>query len=164
MNGKPVFASIVAILVLAGLGYSGWRYVRERNDQTCRACARAVHSHMKTVGMVDGKRTVYCCPACALSDHQQSGNPVEVVELTDYSTNSPLKPENAFVVRNSSMNPCLQHHLPAVGEDSQPLESHFDRCAPSVLAFRDQRSARAFSGEHGGQATRFAEFAAAFQR
>jgi hypothetical protein len=81
--------------------------------------------------------------------------------LTDFLSNSPLKPESSYIVRNSDVNPCLPHH-PAVGADSQPLESHFDRCSPSVLAFRDQRSAGAFTSEHGGQVLKFSDFAADF--
>ena len=163
MQNRSVFAGIVAILVLAGLGYSGWRYVNERNAQSCKACTRPVHSHMKTVAIVNGERANYCCPACALSDHQQSEKPVQVVELTDYQTNGPLKPEGSFVVRNSDLNPCVQHH-PAVSENSQPLESHYDRCTPSVLAFQDQKSAAAFANQHGGQVLRFSDFAVEFQR
>lgn len=71
MQRKSVFASIVAILVLAGPGYSAWHDVKERSSQSCKACTRPVHSRMKTVAMVDGKRANYCCPACALSGHQQ---------------------------------------------------------------------------------------------
>ena len=47
MQRKSVLAGIVAILVLAGLGYSGWHYVNERSAQSCKACTRPVHSHMK---------------------------------------------------------------------------------------------------------------------
>jgi hypothetical protein len=74
---------------LAGLGYSAWRFVSERSGQSCQACARPVYAHMKTVAILDGKRATYCCPACALSAHQQSGKPVQVVELTDYPTITP---------------------------------------------------------------------------
>jgi hypothetical protein len=163
MQRKSVFASIVVILVLAGLGYSAWHLVKQRRALSCRACTRPVHSHMKTVALVDGKRVNYCCPACALSEHQQSGKQVQVIELTDYLNSAVLKPESSFVVRNSDANPCLQHH-PTVDENNQPLEVHFDRCSPSVLAFQDQKSAAAFAGEHGGQVVRFSDFASEFQR
>jgi hypothetical protein len=118
---------------------------------------------MKTVAILDGKRAVYCCPACALSEHEQSGKQVQVVEMTDYLSNGPVKMESSFVVRNSDVNPCLQHR-PAVGENNQPLQAHFDRCSPSVLAFQDQKSATAFSSEHGGQVVKFSDFASEFQR
>ncbi len=163
MQQKSIIASIVAILALAGLGYSAWHFVKERSAQSCKACTRPVHSHMKTVASLDGKREVYCCPACALSEHQQSGKQGQVVELTDYLSNGQVNPAGGFVVRNSDVNPCLQHH-PAVGENNQPLEAHFDRCSPSVLAFQDQKAARAFASEHGGQVARFSAFAAEFQR
>ena len=163
MQRKSVIASFVAILVLAGLGYATWRFVDAKSAQACRACARPVHSHMRTVATLDGKSSHYCCPACALSEHQQSGKQVQVVELTDYLSNTALKPESSYVVRNSDVNPCLQH-LPAVGEDSQPLASRFDRCSPSVLAFHDRQSAAAFAGEHGGQVVKFSDFASQFQR
>ena len=156
-----MIAGILTILVLIGLGYSAWYFVKERSAQSCRACLRPVHSHMKTVAIINGKRAIYCCPACALSAHQQSGQPVQVVELTDYLSNGPLQPDSSLVVRNSDVNPCLQHH-PVVGENSQPLEEHFDRCTPSVLAFSNRTEAQGFAREHGGQVLRFSDFAAKF--
>jgi hypothetical protein len=78
-------------------------------------------------------------------------------------SSGPLKPESSFVVRNSDVNPCLQYH-PAAGEDNQPIEAPFDRCAPSVLAFQDRKPAAAFAGGHGGQIVRFSDFASGFQR
>ena len=145
MQRKSVLAGTVAIFVLTGLGYSGWHYVNERSAQSRKAHTRPVHSHMKTVAVLDGKRAVYCCPACALSEHQQSGKRMQVVEMTDYLSNGPVKPESNFVVRNSDINRCLQHH-PAVGENNQPPRIPLDRCSPSVLAFRD-KSATALSSE-----------------
>ena len=153
---RRIVACIVGILLLAGIGYGAWYYVAERSAQMCRACLRPVHAHMKTVAMIDGKRANYCCPACAMSEHQQSGKPVEIVELTDYLDGKTLKPKGSFVVRNSDLNPCLDHH-PAVGENSQPLQSHFDRCAPSILAFSDQQSAQDFAGKHGGKVLQFTD-------
>lgn len=121
------------------------------------------HSHVRTVAILNRKREVYCCPGCALSEHQQSGKQVQVIELTHYPSDDPVNPESGFVDRNSDVNPCLQHH-PAVGENNPLLEAHVDRCSPSVLAFQDQKSAAAFASEHGEQVVRFSAFAAEFQR
>ena len=113
-----------------------------------------MHSHSKTVSVVGGKRTVYCCPACALSEHQQSGKPVEVVELTSYPDSQILEPKDSFVVRNSDVNSCARRE-PAVNADKQPMQLHFDRCAPGILAFRDRGSAELFARQHGGQVMMF---------
>ena len=164
MQRRSIFVGIFAVLVLVGVGFAAWHFVNEQSAQTCGACARPVHSNTKTVAVIDGKPEYFCCPACALSEHKQSGKKVDVVEVADYLGNGPLKPETSFLVRNSDVNPCLQHQHPAVGANKQPLESHFDRCSPSALAFKDQKSAAAFASTHGGQVVSYCDFAAELQR
>jgi len=163
MKPKSLIALLFAVLVLGALGYSGWRYVAERETHSCKACSRPVHEHSRTVALVDGKRTSYCCPACALSERLQSGKPVEVIELTDHLSGRKLQPAGAFVVRNSDVNPCLQHQ-PAVSPDQQPMYSQFDRCSPSILVFASRTVAEGFSQQHGGQVLPFSDLASQYQR
>lgn len=163
MGWKRLLAGIVVVLGLGAAGFAAWHYVSERGSHSCQACARPVHAHSRTVAVVDGKRATYCCPACALSEHQQSNKPVEVVELTDYISGGTLKPENSYVVRNSDVNHCMQHR-PAVDENKQPLAVHYDRCAPSVIAFRSSVMAGEFAKEHGGQVLKFSDFSAEYKR
>lgn len=163
MKPKSLIALLVAVLVLGALGYSAWRYVAERETHSCRACSRPVHEHSRTVALVDGKRRSYCCPACALSERHQSGKPVEVIELTDHLSGRKLQPAGAFVVRNSDVNPCLQHQ-PVVTPDKQPMHSQFDRCSPGILVFASRTAAEEFSREHGGQVLPFSDLASEYQR
>ena len=153
----------VALLVAGGAIFFGWRYVAEQEGHTCQACSRAVHPHSRTIASVGGKRGVYCCPACALSEHQQDGRPVEILELSDYRDGHALKPNDAFIVKSSDVNPCLQHGA-MVSPDGQPMHSSFDRCSPSMLAFGDLNAARSFAASHGGRVLRFAELAAQFRQ
>lgn len=163
MNRKSVAVFFIAVLALAGLGYGGWRYNVERQQHSCRACSRPVHDHSRTIAIVDGKRGFYCCPACALSEHRQAGKPVRVTELADYQGGGVLNPAEAVVVRNSDVNPCKSHEA-AMTPDKQPLQTDFDRCSPSILAFRNLKAAQSFAAEHGGQILRFAALAAEFNR
>ena len=134
-NPGAVIALILGgLILLGGIGYAAWRYVAERDAHFCRACTRPVHSNSKTVAVVDGKRGFYCCPACALSEHQQSKVPVDVIELADYLGGGRLAPNQSYVVRDSDVNACL-HHQPAVNPDKQPMHSQFDRCAPSLWRY-----------------------------
>ena len=107
--------------------------------------------------------SLFCCPACALTAHDQNGKAVRVVELTDYETNAALSPDRAYVVRGSDVNPCAQSDGP-VGPDKQPTVVHFDRCSPSLLAFATGQSAASFAREHGGEVFSFSDFAAAYSR
>jgi hypothetical protein len=153
---------LTVLVLISGISYAGWKYVHKRESHTCAACQRVVHEHTRTVAVADGKQRGYCCPACALSQHRQTGKAVAVLSLTDYSTGARLSPDNAVLVRGSDVNSCA-HHPVAAGLDKQPIETHFDRCSPSVLAFNSKAQADAFAREHGGQVLRFSDFAALFR-
>src|SRR5512139_2580623 len=106
-RGAWVGAACMLAVVL-GLGYVGWRTWRSSDVQVCQVCSRPIHSHTRTVGLVGSRRESFCCPACALTTHDQSGRAVKIVELTDYQTNSALDPSKAYLVRGSDVNTCAQ--------------------------------------------------------
>ena len=164
MNRKGVWlGAAVMLAVLLGLGYAGWRIFRSSEPQVCQVCSRPIHAHSKTVGLVGDRREQFCCPACALATHEQSGRAVRIVELTDYETSSPLAPSQAYIVRGSDVNTCAQQHGPG-GPDKQPTHVHFDRCSPSLLAFVGRDAAARFASEHGGDVLSFSELAASYSR
>ena len=103
---------------------------------------------------------LFCCPSCALSERQQSGNAVRITAFTDFHSGLTLDPSGAFLVRGSNINPCTGHgaHL---GSDKQPLDTHFDRCSPGLIAFGGIRQAQAFALEHGGQIIQFSDLVSA---
>jgi len=153
----------VVLLVLLGLGYAGWRISRSSEPRVCQVCSRPIHAHSRTVGLVGDRRELFCCPACAMTTHDQNGRPVKIVELTDYETSSPLAPSQAYLVRGSDVNTCAQQHGP-VDPDKQPTIVHFDRCSPSLLAFVGREAAARFAKEHGGEVLSFSELAASYSR
>jgi hypothetical protein len=157
------FGAVFILAVVAGLGYTGWRISHPSQAQTCQVCDRPIHIHARTVGLVGDRRELFCCPACALTTHGQTGKAVRVVELTDYETHAALSPDRAYLLRGSDVNPCAQSDGP-VGPDKQPTVVHFDRCSPSLLAFATRQSAAGFAKEHGGEVLSFSEFAAAYSR
>lgn len=161
--GRYLIAIALSIVVAAALAFGALRLVGNREGELCSACARSVHAHSRSVALVNGKRQAYCCPACALSEKQQSKSPVELIELTDHNTGATLNPTSAYLVRDSDVNECLRHE-PTLSDNKQPMHSHYDRCAPSIVAFRTSAAAQSFVQEHGGQIVRFPEVAAQLQR
>jgi hypothetical protein len=145
--------SFFAICLGAPAAVLVWWKLPARKAEKCAACDRPVHDHMRTVASVEGKKNDYCCLACALSVHMQGGKPVEVVSVANFRTSAPLKPAEAFVVRDSDLNPCGRHEH-AFSAEKRPLESHYDRCSPSMLAFASLEEARGFMKEHGGRLMR----------
>jgi hypothetical protein len=152
-----------ALVLLSILGFFGWRLVQQREHQECAACHRPVHGHSRTVAAVNGQKAEYCCLACALSEHRQTGAAVQVISLTDYARRSDVAPHGAWVVRGSSVGSCA-HQAAAVGIDKHPLHAQFDRCAPSLLAFASRREAEGFAKEYGGHAVPYSTVAALLQQ
>ena len=164
MNRKGIWLGTALLLaVVLGLGYGGWKAWRSREARICQMCSRPIHIHTRTVGVVGNRRESYCCPACALTAHDQSGGAVKIVELADYETGSPVSPTQAVLVRGSDVNFCAQQHGP-VDTDKQPTAVAFDRCSPSLLAFVNREAAARFAKEHGGEVMSFSELAAIYSR
>ncbi len=143
--------ALVAVLaVLAALGYAGWRSVRASAGETCSVCRRDVHARSRTVGLMNGKRVVFCCPACAYSEEQQAAG-VRITEMTDFLTGVKVPAANAYLVRGSDVNLCAAHEHVPIDADKRAAEVAFDRCRPGLLAFATRAGAEAFMAEHGGR-------------
>jgi hypothetical protein len=154
-------AALLAIFAVVALGYAGWSALRQ--PDVCYACKRAMHEHSRTVALVNGHARQFCCPACALSQHEQAGKPVTIERLTSYLTGKPLLPGDAFLVRGSNVNMCARTQE-IIDAEKRPADLHYDRCAPSLIAFAQRDEAAAFARDHGGEVLPFREVAAAFAK
>jgi prepilin-type processing-associated H-X9-DG protein len=150
------------VLFGAALGQA-CQVFRSADATQCSACKRPIHAHSKTVAFADGHSRVFCCPACALSEHGQTGKPVTITRLTSYLTGEPLPPESAYVVKGSDVNMCILTQ-DIVNADKRPADLRYDRCAPSIYAFARQTEAAGFAKEHGGEVMRFPQAVAVLTR
>jgi hypothetical protein len=152
---------VVALAITFGLAYVAWSDYRTSHPDQCYACQRPLHAHMRTVAVVNGRSRVFCCPACAFSEHEQEGKPIRITELTDFVTGAKITPAQAFIVKGSDVNMCATARE-LIGPDKQQAQVHFDRCSPSLLAFSRRSDAAQFCREHGGEIQPFNQIASAF--
>jgi len=141
---------LAAVLGLFGLS----RY--KASASLCEACRRDVHHNSRTVATIEGRRHVFCCPACALAKGRQRKQPVRLLEISDFESGRPISPESAFLVRGSDAKTCQGGHAP-VNETRHSPALIYDRCSPSLPAFGTHQSAERFAALHGGQVMRFRE-------
>ena len=156
-------AAIAIMVVVAALGYAGFRAYRGAQPESCYACQRPIHEHSRTVAVATGRSLLFCCPACALSEHEQEGRPVRITELTAFLTGAKLSPNQAYLVKGSDVNMCARAHA-MIDADKRPAGILYDRCSPSLLAFGQRGEATQFAREHGGEVLPFKEAVAAFGR
>jgi len=163
MQRRVWLAGLVCILAVSALGYAGWKSFARADADRCYACQRPLHAHSKTVAIIDGRSRLFCCPACALSQHQQTGKLVGITRLTSFLTGKALSPEDAYVVRASDVNMC-ERTKELVDGDKRAADLHYDRCAPSLIAFAERSEAVQFAREHGGEVMPFSGAAAALTK
>jgi hypothetical protein len=151
---KRWLAVLVLLAAAIGLGYAAFNGYWRSQPEQCYACQRLIHAHSRTVAIVDGKPRTFCCPACALSEHEQERKPIRVTELTDYLTGARLSQKSAFLVKGSDVNMCVRAHS-MLDADKRAAQLHYDRCLPGLLAFASEDQAMQFAREHGGQVLPF---------
>ncbi len=159
---RSLVGPAVLVALALGLSYLGWSMLGRGDVKTCHACGRLVHEQALTVGLDDGHKETYCCLTCALTHHQQSGDSVEIIELSDYTTGKRLAPEKAYIVRESDVNLCTRHPMLTDREGGSSAMA-FDRCSPSMLAFATRESAEQFERRHGGIVLPFSQVQHAFE-
>lgn len=163
MQRRVWFAGLASVLLAFALGFVAWRSFAGADVEQCYACRRPVHAHSKTVALIDGRSRLFCCPACALSQHEQVGKPVKITHLTSFLTGEDISPDTAFVVKGSDVNMC-ERTKELVDADKRPADLRYDRCAPSLIAFAQRNEAVQFAHQHGGEVTPFHAVAAEFAK
>ena len=161
MTGRRWIVTVAVVAIVLGVGYAALKAYRGSQPESCYACQRPIHMHSRTVALVNGRPRLFCCPACALSEHEQEGKPVQVTELTAFLTGAKLSPDDAFIVKGSDVNMCATTHG-VIDADKRPAPVHYDRCAPSLIAFAKRSEAVEFAGAHGGQVFPFSAIVQAF--
>jgi hypothetical protein len=149
MTVKRVFGVLFGVLILAGIAVGGYWVLERTKPNICPICARGIHAKAAVVLELDGRQQRVCCASCAVRLGRQTGRPVKLVEVTDYLTERPLRPQDAYYVEGSQIIFCELHEPPR-GPDKQPSDRVFDRCEPSVFAFARREDAQAFTHANGG--------------
>jgi hypothetical protein len=148
-----LIGSLLLVVVAGGMYFAYRRTVLPREHQQCEICGRGIHAgHEATLLMQDGKKIHACCPRCALH-RVEHGFPKPVqMAVTDRISGREMRAQDAFYVEGSDELVCIPPSA-AVPPRQPPVEYEraFDRCSPSLIAFKDEAAARDFAQVHGGR-------------
>ncbi len=146
---------VLSAAVLIALGAGGYWLLRETQPQVCPICERSIHAQARAVILLNGRRVPVCCIRCGLTHNYQVGKPGPLVEVTEYNSLQPLKPESAFYVEGPRFSLCDPHDSALLDQTKHPYRRMFDRCEPSTYAFARREDAERFARENGGEVLRW---------
>jgi hypothetical protein len=122
---------------------------------SCAMCGRHDCGNMTfTLVREGGTEVPTCCARCGAHTISQAELKIVDLRVRDFETAGEIDAASAVYVEGSDVHPCR-------GIDAGPVRDphgrcaipSFDRCEPSVLAFRDEPAARRFIALHGGTLT-----------
>jgi nitrous oxide reductase accessory protein NosL len=157
MKIRNALAGLAFLLVVAGLAYLGYRHFVPPRHQ-CDICGRPVYSDLKaTVFLKGGGRIDACCARCALHFGTQRLGEVQRLTVDDTNTGENLDATEAAYVEGSEIEACHPASDAPLRELGVQYDLRFDRCLPSLLAFKSESEAGAFQKQHGGRVLSYAQ-------
>lgn len=156
MSGKKVIAGIVFVGALFAFCFWGAKYALAPRADICQICGRAVHEGQRyTIRLKDGTSEDACCPRCGM--HYELHHPQDIggAMATDYQEHQRIPAEQAFFVETTAVSVCDAE--PLRREEPALAELHWDRCFPTLLAFRTREEAIGFQRAKGGTVLTYAE-------
>lgn len=153
-------ASIVAVIGLTAVvlgGYFAYSYVERSKTSQCGVCLRHIHEGQTyDLYFADGTEKTACCPRCGIRDQLQKAGQFVRARATDQFTKERIEAEKACYVEGSDAHYCALHSEP-LREPGTAYTMSFDRCLPSLVAFRTKEEAQVFQGRHGGRVISYQE-------
>jgi hypothetical protein len=149
MNSKSLVAAIVVLAAIVGALAGAWFVLYRQPPAFCEISGRPIHADMLTRVKVDGKLLYACCARCPLTLAANTHQKIEILEVTDYATGRRLRARDAYFVDGSRMEMCSTPRL-KFDQERTPYVRLFDRCSPSLLAFRRKEDAQEFIEAYGG--------------
>jgi len=159
LNGVIVFknALLQIFLISQVLLLSGMGFLPNQKPEKCALCGRDVHEITKTlVTFEEGKDEKACCIKCALKYEAQSSKKDLSIKVADFNTGEIVESEKAFYVVGSDITPCSSQKV-MIDQTKTQFVLCYDRCLPSVIAFKGKVKALEFIEEHGGKILTFKE-------
>jgi len=158
MNVKEFLITGLALAAIASVSILAYRHVTRPSQDLCQVCQRNLHHGVNyRLEMADGTNETACCPRCGM--HHQVERPESVTKAwaTDLPTGEFIPADSAYYIEGGDVEYCTMHGGRVQREPQGVAVRAFDRCLPTLVAFRTQAEAESYQVQHGGRILKFAE-------
>ena len=148
--------TLVAVMALGAMGLVcvwAYRYEQRRAAaEMCPFCDRMVHSMTAYQVKVGSRMATACCPRCGMHAEVNQQQKTDTAWATDLNTGERISAESAVYVEGGDVQYCTHGDQPVTRQPQGVSVREYDRCLPTLIAFKTQSEADAYRARHGGRA------------
>jgi hypothetical protein len=159
MKARETVVTLVALLAIGVTSFFAYRYEQRRETAgMCPFCDRMVHPVTAYRLKVGDHVVAACCPRCGM--HAQAnlkqGKP-GTASATDVNTGESVAAESATYVEGGDMQYCTHGDQSMTREPQGVSMREYDRCLPTLVAFKTPQEAETYQQQHGGRVLSYSQ-------
>jgi len=152
MKAKEYLVTGIALAVIAVVCVLTYRHETRPSSGLCQVCQRGLHSGLTyRLEMANGTLEEVCCPRCGLHFVLNHPGTVRQAWATDLTSGNRIPAQSAYYVEGGDVEYCQPQHGPVERGPQGMSVLAYDRCLPTLVAFRTEEDAAAYHRQHGGR-------------
>jgi hypothetical protein len=158
MKAKETLITLVALLAIGLTSYWAYRYEQRPDPHLCAICNRSLHAGMSYRLETRRGGTEYaCCPRCGMHYTSQHAGEVQRAWAVDLDTGESIPAEGAFYDEGGDVEYCTHGQQPVQRGLEGVSVRGYDRCLPTLVAFKTRAEAETYQNQHGGRVLDYAQ-------
>ena len=159
MKPRGMIVTLVALLAIGATSFWAYRYEQRRERAgTCPFCDRMVHPATAYRIKVGNHVVEACCPRCGMrAQVNQEGGKGGTAWATDVNTGEQVAAESAVYVEGGDVQYCAHGEQPMMREPHGASAREYDRCLPTLVAFKTPQEVKAYQERHGGRVLTYSQ-------
>ena len=151
MKAKEYLVTGIALAAIAVVCVLAYRHETRPSSGVCQVCQRGLHSGLVyRLEMMNGTFEEACCPRCGLHFGLNHPGTVRQAWATDFVSGERILAQSAYYVEGGDAEYCTMHNQPVERGPQGVSVLAYDRCLPTLVAFRAEQGAGAYRRQHGG--------------
>jgi hypothetical protein len=159
MKVREVTITLVALVAIGLTSFWAYRYENRREMAgMCPFCDRMVHPVTAYQLKIGGRVVTACCPRCGMHAQVNRGQEEPgTAWATDVNTGEKIAAESATYLEGGDLQYCTHGDQPMAREPHGVSTREYDRCLPTLVAFKTPQEAQTYQQQHGGRLLSYAQ-------
>ena len=157
MKPRDIIVTLIALVAMGVTSFFAYRYEQRRETAgLCPFCDRMVHPVTAYRLKVGNQVVAACCPRCGMHAEVNQGK-TGMAWATDINTGESIPAESATYVEGGDVQYCTHGDQPITREPQGVSTREYDRCLPTLVAFKTLPEAQAYQQQHGGRVLTYSQ-------